>query len=142
MYLYNLSISTELINERAFIYKLFGFSLRKNLDSVRNLETYLTQEKSRKTYQIRELHGWYERLRNYVKCWETKCNNTLQFLFQIFTLFSPISNILRTCNLNYTVFYVTPNLFTFFYQHILRKLCHVLTNAEHEAIILCELGKW
>ena len=47
----------ELINERAFIYKLLGISLRKNLDSVRNLETYLTREKSGKTYQIREPHG-------------------------------------------------------------------------------------
>ena len=48
-------------------------------------------------------------------CLETACINTLQFLFQIFTLFNPIFNILGTCKLNCISY-----LFKFCYRHILR----------------------
>ena len=64
------------------------------------------------------------------------CINTLQFLFQIFTLFNPISSILGTCK-----FYVTANLFEFYYQQILRKICHIVIKAENKVIILYEFGK-
>ena len=35
--------------------------------------------------------------------WETTCINILQFLFQIFSLFKHISNILGTCKLRYNL---------------------------------------
>ena len=41
-------------------------------------------------------------------CLETACINTLQFLFQIFTLFNPISNILGACKLNCILCNCTP----------------------------------
>ena len=70
-------------------------------------------------------------------CWKTTCVNTLQFLFQIFKLFNPVSNILGTCKLNFILY-----LFKYCYQQILRKICRLVTKAEHEEIILYEFGKW
>ena len=42
------------------------FPWGKILNSMRNLETYLTCEKSGKTFQIREPHSWSVTLGNYV----------------------------------------------------------------------------
>ena len=36
-------------------------------------------------------------------------------------------------HVNWVVCYVTANHFEFYYQHILRKMCHVVTKAEHES---------
>ena len=36
---------------------------------------------------------------------------------------------------------MTAYVFKFYYQQILRKICHVETKAEHEVIILYEFGK-
>ena len=45
-------------------------------------------------------------------------------------------------HVNWIVFYATAHLFKFYYQQILCKICHVVTKAEHEVIILYEFGKW
>ena len=58
--------------------------------------------------------------------WETTCINTLQFLFQIFTLFNPISNIRGTYKLNCILCNRKP-VIKFYYQQILRKICRVVT---------------
>ena len=65
-------------------------------------------------------------------CWKTRCIKTLQFLFQMFTFFNPISNKLGTWKLNCISY-----LFKFCYRQILR-----ITKAGHEVIILYEFGKW
>ena len=64
----------------------------------------------------------------------------LNFFFKFshyLTLF-PIFSV----HVNWIIFYVTAHLFKFYYQQILRKICHVVTKAEHEAIILYEFEKW
>ena len=40
--------------------------------------------------------------------WKITCINIIQFLFQIFTLFNPISNILGPCKLNFILCNSTP----------------------------------
>ena len=44
-------------------------------------------------------------------------------------------------HVNSIVFHVTAHLFEFYYQQILRKICHVVTKAENKVIILFEFGK-
>ena len=63
--------------------------------------------------------------------------------FNFFFKFSHYLNIFPIfwVHVNWGIIYVTENVFKFYYQQILHKICHMVAKDEHEVIITDEFRK-
>ena len=104
------------------------------------------------SFQIRAFWSIYLRAWKTFKIWNFHFAQILagivkrQHVLIPFNFFFKFSHCLTlfplfSVHVNWILFYVTIYL-KFCYRQILRKICHVVTKAEHEEIILYELGKW